>query len=143
MLHTYQHTMYVYFFMEHMGDIGFCDFRYQPPTLVFLLLLPSKAIVRHFGKPSLFTTFTASPKWTRITDELLPGQVAFDRPDLIARVFNLKVRHFLNDLKTKNIFGRYKGLVRTISTKNEACFTYTSYSFLDPEDNFTDAEKID
>ena len=76
-------------------------------------------------------------------DAPLPNQVAFDWPDFIAGVFNLKARHFLNDLKKKNIFGRYKGLVRTISTKNEACFTYTSYSFLDPEDNFTDAEKID
>ena len=47
-------------------------------------------------------------------DAPLPNQVAFDWPDFIAGVFNLKARHFLNDLKKKNIFGRYKGLVRTI-----------------------------
>ena len=32
------------------------------------------AIVRQFGRPSLFITFTANPKWDEITRELLPGQ---------------------------------------------------------------------
>ncbi|ORE12649.1 hypothetical protein BCV71DRAFT_83471 [Rhizopus microsporus] len=27
MLHTCQHTMYFYFHMDHMGDIGACNFR--------------------------------------------------------------------------------------------------------------------
>jgi hypothetical protein len=36
----------------------------------------SMAIVRHFGLPILFITFTANPKWTEITDALLPGQTA-------------------------------------------------------------------
>ncbi|CEG83126.1 hypothetical protein RMATCC62417_17098 [Rhizopus microsporus] len=101
------------------------------------------AIVRHFGKPSLFITFTANPKWTEITDELLPGQVAFDRPDLIARVLNLKVRHFLNDLKKKNIFGHYKGLARTIEYQKRGLPHMHLLLFLDLEDNFTDAEQID
>ena len=50
----------------------------------------SMAIVRHFGRPTLFITFTANPKWKEIVDELLPGQTAVDRPDLVARVFHLK-----------------------------------------------------
>jgi len=51
----------------------------------------SIAIVRHFGKLLLFITFTANPKWVEIINELLPNQSAADRPDLVARVFNLKV----------------------------------------------------
>ena len=34
----------------------------------------SMAIVRQYGRPSLFVTFTANPKWDEITRELLPGQ---------------------------------------------------------------------
>jgi len=52
----------------------------------------SMTIVRYMGRPSLFITFTANPKWAEITQELLPGQIAGDRPDLVARVFYLKQR---------------------------------------------------
>jgi len=51
----------------------------------------SIAIVRHYGKPSLLITFTANPKWVEIQRELLEGQQAKDRPDLVSRVFYLKV----------------------------------------------------
>ena len=71
----------------------------------------SMAIVRQYGRPSLFVTFTANPKWDEITRELLPGQQATDRPDLVARVFRIKVNHLLHDLKRNQIFGRYKGSV--------------------------------
>ena len=49
----------------------------------------SMAIVRQLGRPSLFITFTANPKWKEIMDELLPGQSPQDRPDLVARVFHM------------------------------------------------------
>ena len=44
----------------------------------------SIAIVRRFGKPSLFITFTANSKWAEIENDLLPDQPATDRPDLVA-----------------------------------------------------------
>ena len=69
------------------------------------------AIVRQFGRPSLFITFTANPKWDEITRELLPSQRATDRLDLVARVFHMKVNYLLHDLKRNQIFGRYKGSV--------------------------------
>jgi len=36
----------------------------------------SMSIVRHYGKPTLFVTFTCNPKWKEIQDELLDGQAA-------------------------------------------------------------------
>ena len=56
------------------------------------LFQDAMAIVRALGKPDLFVTMTCNPKWPEITKHLLPGQDAKDRPDLVARVFNLKVR---------------------------------------------------
>ena len=47
-------------------------------------------IVRQFGRPTVFITFTTNPKWKAIVDELLPAQTAMDRPDLIARVFHVQ-----------------------------------------------------
>lgn len=64
-----------------------------------------------------------------------------ETPDLIARVSNLKAHHFLNDSK-KNIFGRYKELVRTIEYHKRGLPHMHFLLLLDPESNFHDAEKV-
>lgn len=58
----------------------------------------SMALVARFGRPSLFITMTANPKWTEITDCLEYGQTAEDRPDLVARVFHMKFHSLLDDV---------------------------------------------
>jgi hypothetical protein len=57
------------------------------------------ARVRKFSKPDLFITFTCNPKWKEIINTLLPGQTAKDRPELVTRVFNLKLDALLKDIK--------------------------------------------
>ena len=64
------------------------------------------AIVRKYGKPDLFITFTCNPRWKEIEEQLLPGQTPSDRPDLISRVFKLKLDELLNDIFKKHILGR-------------------------------------
>jgi hypothetical protein len=70
------------------------------------LFQDSMAIVRFFGKPLFFITFTANPRWPEILRELKEGQNPLDRPDLIARVFRLKYKEFLSDLR-KGVLGTY------------------------------------
>lgn len=61
--------------------------------------------VRRYGRPDLFITFTCNPKWSEITQLLLPGQKSTDRHDLTARVFKQKLIRLM-DLITKNhIYG--------------------------------------
>ena len=66
------------------------------------------------GKPSLFITFTANPKWQEIENELLANQTVADRPDLVARVLNLKVQDLLDQFCHKEVFGPWLGWVRAI-----------------------------
>jgi len=63
------------------------------------------AICREFHKPDLFITMTCNPKWSEIETELLPGQTAQDRPDLVARVFKLKMESFLDAVLKVQIYG--------------------------------------
>lgn len=65
----------------------------------------SIATVRALGKPDLFITVTCNPTWPEIVDELLPGQAASDRPDLVARVFKAKKEAIIDEIK-KGLFGR-------------------------------------
>ncbi|XP_065679819.1 uncharacterized protein LOC136094133 [Hydra vulgaris] len=43
------------------------------------------AVIKKYGKPDLFITFTCNPKWREIVENLNPGQTANDRPDLVCR----------------------------------------------------------
>ncbi len=61
------------------------------PRHMHQLYQDAMAIVRKLGKPDLFITITCNPKWREIQEQLLPGQAALDRPDLVDRVFKLKV----------------------------------------------------
>eukprot|EP00966_Prymnesium_polylepis_P255294 5898069-Prymnesium_polylepis.1 len=63
------------------------------------------AVVRDRGKPSFFITFTCNPNWSGIKDSLPPGLNATDRPDIVARVFNQKLKELLKELKTDMVFG--------------------------------------
>ena len=55
------------------------------------------------GKPDLFITFTCHPKWRRITENLYPEiyiqiRQQMKRPDLVIRVFKLKLNNLFNDI---------------------------------------------
>ncbi len=64
------------------------------------------ALVRAHGFPDLFITMTANPKWPEIVRNLRPGEVASDRPDLVARVFKLKLDELLRDVTEVGVLGR-------------------------------------
>ena len=63
------------------------------------------AIVSQYRKPDFFITMTCNPKWSEITDHLLDGETAQDRPDIVSRVFKLKKDQFMDDLKTGKLLG--------------------------------------
>ena len=53
------------------------------------------AIVWARGTPDLFVTMTCNADWPEI---LILGQTPNDRPDIVARVFGLKLQMMLHDL---------------------------------------------
>ena len=54
------------------------------PRYMRQLFQDAMAIVRYYGKPSLFITVTCNPKWQEIMQALEPGQTPNDRPDICA-----------------------------------------------------------
>ena len=107
------------------------------------LFQDSMAIVRYFGKPTLFITFTANPNWKEIQDELLPMQAATDRPDLISRVFHLKQKDLLAQVRHAQGFGRFLGCVWIIGYQKRGLPHMHLLLFLHPEHRFLTPEHID
>ena len=72
------------------------------------------AIARFFRKVDLFITMTANPQWEEILRELLPGQTPYDRPDLVTRVFKLKLDALIHDITKKGVLGATNAYVYVI-----------------------------
>ncbi len=64
------------------------------------------AICRWVSCPDAFVTFTYNPQWLEIKRVLLLGQQPQDRPDLVNRVFKIKLKELINDIHKKHILGR-------------------------------------
>lgn len=55
-----------------------------------------------------------NPNWEEIQHELLPGQTSYDRPDLVARVFQMKKKALIGLICKEGIFGTAVAHVYTI-----------------------------
>ena len=105
------------------------------------------AIVRYFGKPTIFLTYTINPTCPEIKRELNPGEKPLNRPDIIYRVFEIKRRSILLDLDY--YFGHRIGHVWTIEYQKRGLpyiyillFLLHIAEWLNPEyiNNFVKAE---
>jgi len=61
--------------------------------------LNALSVVSHKGKATFFLTLTCNQEWTEIQSQLLEGQTAFDRPDIVNQVFHHRLQAFLHNLK--------------------------------------------
>lgn len=110
---------------------------------MFQLFQDSMGICRYFRKPSLFVTGTCNPKWPEITNELLPGQTAADRPDLVARVFQQKKAAILNDILKEGIFGKAVAHVYTIEFQKRGLPHFHLLIFLHEDDQIKETDDVD
>uniref|UniRef100_A0A1U7VM58 Uncharacterized protein LOC104217469 n=1 Tax=Nicotiana sylvestris TaxID=4096 RepID=A0A1U7VM58_NICSY len=73
------------------------------------------AICKWARYPNLFITFTCNPKWPEISRFVKSkGLQPEDRPDILSRVFKIKLDRLIKDLKEKQIFGSVKSVIYTI-----------------------------
>lgn len=68
----------------------------------------SLAVCKEYGHPDLFITFTCNPKWDEIQEVVRSSgsRDASVRPDLVARVFKMKLDALINDFTKKHVLGR-------------------------------------
>ncbi|KAL4391959.1 hypothetical protein AHAS_Ahas03G0297200 [Arachis hypogaea] len=65
------------------------------------------AICGHVGYPDLFITFTCNSEWPEIKRLLDPLHLKpVDRPDIVCRMFKMKLDMLIKDLKKERFFGK-------------------------------------
>jgi hypothetical protein len=109
----------------------------------------SMVVVRHFGRPALFITFTTNPEWEEITRELLtdaagvPIQTWRDRPDLVARVFRMKSRALIREICHDGIFGHCVAHCYTVEYQKRGLPHIHLLVLLEKDAHFDTVERID
>lgn len=101
------------------------------------------SIVTKCGKPDIFCTFTCNPKWSEILENLPPGQTPAGRPDLVARVFHIKLRALLDDITNGELFGKCIAWVYTIEFQKRGLPHAHILLILDHQFKFHDAARVD
>ncbi|XP_023731646.2 uncharacterized protein LOC111879418 [Lactuca sativa] len=77
--------------------------------------LDAMSLCKWFGYPDFFITFTCNPKWPEIKRLLKDISLQpEDRPDILCRLFKIKLDAFIKDLKENQIFGKVQAYVYTI-----------------------------
>lgn len=54
--------------------------------------MASMAVAQQMGPPSYFVTITCSSKWPEFAEFIKPGMTASDRPEIVARIFQMKLK---------------------------------------------------
>ncbi|XP_020992015.2 uncharacterized protein LOC107475003 [Arachis duranensis] len=85
------------------------------PRYMFNNCKDAFAICKYAGYPSYFITMTCNSEWNEIKREVTPqGLHAEDRPDILCRIFKLKVDKLIKELKRGTFFGKIIGYCLTI-----------------------------
>ncbi|XP_074282757.1 uncharacterized protein LOC141607301 [Silene latifolia] len=104
----------------------------------------TRSIVPSSFPGDLFITFTCNPKWPEIVRFVSKrGLRPEDRPDIVCRVFKMKLDELIRDLKDRHIFGRARGVVYTIEFQKCGLPHAHIILFLHREDKFPTAADVD
>ncbi|KAF7839626.1 uncharacterized protein G2W53_008108 [Senna tora] len=96
------------------------------------------------GFLDLFITFTCNPKWPEL-DRLLKelGCKAKDRPDLVSRIFKIKLNMLIKDITNDMLLGKCKSYIYTIEFQKRGLPHAHILLWLSAKDKFTTASQID
>ena len=101
------------------------------------------AVIARFGRPDLFLTFTCNPKCQEITTNLCYSEQACDRPDLVSRVFKMKLDELIKDLVEKGALGKIISYVYVIEFQKRGLPHVHLLIHLQEEDKLRDSDDID
>jgi len=100
------------------------------------------AINRYYGGGDLFITMTANSYWPEIKAALLHGQHSSERHDLVVRVFFVKLKALMKEIRS-GALGAWAGHIYTIEFQKRGLPHAHIIVFLKPEAKLRTPEQID
>ena len=100
------------------------------------------ALVRKYGRPDFFITFTCNPHWQEMKDAREPGLGNETVPDIVARVFQQKLHELLEDLIQRKVLGKPAAHAYVIEFQKRG-LPHAHILIMEPEDKITSADHVD
>ncbi|XP_028058329.1 uncharacterized protein LOC114262174 [Camellia sinensis] len=103
------------------------------------------AICRKMGFPDLFVTFTCNPNWSEIQQEVarIPNRHTEDIPDILARVFRIKLKQLMAYFKNRKFFGKIIADIHVIEFQKRGLPHSHIILTLSADDKIKSPEEID
>ncbi|XP_022030290.1 uncharacterized protein LOC110931193 [Helianthus annuus] len=77
--------------------------------------LDAMSLCKWYGYPDFFITITCNPKWPEVKRFLKDTTInPEDRPDILCRIFKIKLDSIITDLKEKALLGTVQAVVYTV-----------------------------
>ncbi|RZB65392.1 hypothetical protein D0Y65_041445 [Glycine soja] len=90
------------------------------------LYFDGMTICGHIGFPDLFLTLTCNPTWPEIQQKVRKSNLTpHDCPDVVSRIFKMKLNQLMNDLKSGHVFGGTVGCAIRVHQSNTCLSTST------------------
>ncbi|XP_031358919.1 uncharacterized protein LOC116182523 [Photinus pyralis] len=74
----------------------------------------SMAMFQRIGRPTFMITTTSNPTWKEVKNSMMKNQNVVDRPDVLCRVFAIKINMMRDLIEKKHIFGKPKAFLEAL-----------------------------
>lgn len=101
------------------------------------------AISREYHKSDLFVTFACNPQRPEIRQSLLSNQRPQERPDIVAKVLNLKRKELMDDLINAKVMGRRSGNVNVVGLHKRSFLHCHILLIVNEQDMLHTAQDVD
>ncbi|XP_022041325.1 uncharacterized protein LOC110943902 [Helianthus annuus] len=106
--------------------------------------LDAMAICKWFGYPDFFITITCNPKWPEVKRFLRDTNLKpEDRPDILTRLFKIKLDSICKDFKERHLFGKVAAVVYTIEFQKRGLPHAHLCLFLENESKLPTVDHVD
>ncbi|XP_021979942.1 uncharacterized protein LOC110876070 [Helianthus annuus] len=106
--------------------------------------LDAMALCKCFGYPDFFITITCNPKWPEVQRFLKDTNLSpEDRPDILSRLFKIKLDSICKDLKKNHLFGKASAVVYTIEFQKRGLPHAHLCLFMEPESKLPTVDHVD
>ncbi|XP_076941351.1 uncharacterized protein LOC143610850 [Bidens hawaiensis] len=106
--------------------------------------LDAMTLCKWFGYPDFFITVTCNPKWPEVTRFLKDTALNSEyRPNILCRLFKIKLEALLKDLKDKAVLGKVQAVVYTIEFQKRGLPHAHMCLFMHANHKLPDVEHVD
>ncbi|KAK9073129.1 hypothetical protein SSX86_007452 [Deinandra increscens subsp. villosa] len=106
--------------------------------------LDAMSICKWFGYPVFFITITCNPKWPEIQRTLKDTTLSpEDKPNILCRVFKMKLDSIITDLKKHSLLGRVQAVIYTVEFQKRGLPHAHICLFMHPDHKIPCVENVD